>query len=60
MSKDDILKVRMTKREKEEVRYLARKKGFNMTEYIKYCIMKVSILEGIEENEEKLNTYLRV
>jgi hypothetical protein len=29
-----------------------------MTEYIKYCIMKVSILEGIEENEEKLNKSL--
>lgn len=45
MVKDDILKVRMTKDEKEKLRYLARRKGYNMSEYIKYCIMKVSSSE---------------
>ena len=29
MIKDDILKVRMSKQEKEEIRYFARRKGFN-------------------------------
>jgi len=46
MIKDDILKVRMSKQEKEEIRYFARRKGFNMSEYIKYCIMKAESQEG--------------
>ena len=46
MIKDEILKVRMSKKEKEEIRYFARRKGFNMSEYIKYCIMKAEAQEG--------------
>lgn len=46
MVKDDILKIRMTKHEKETLRNLSSKRGLNMSEYIKYCIMKVSSLEN--------------
>lgn len=45
MIKDDLLKVRMTKKEKDKIRYFARRKGLNMSEYIKYCIMKTEALE---------------
>ena len=41
MVKDDILKVRLTKEEKQQIRYFAKRKGLNMSEYIKLCIMKV-------------------
>ena len=41
MIKDDILKVRMTKEEKQQIRYFSRRMGFNMSEYVKYCIMKM-------------------
>ena len=60
MVKDDILKVRMTKDEKEKLRYLARKKGYNMSEYIKYCIMKVSISEVEQWYEEEFCCRKRV
>ena len=46
MIKDEILKVRISKKEKEKIRYFARRKGFNMSEYIKYCIMKAEAQEG--------------
>ena len=35
MFKDDLLKVRMTKEEKDKIRYFARRRGLNMSEYIK-------------------------
>lgn len=43
--KDKFLKVRLNKEEKDKIRYFARRRGLNMSEYIKYCIMKTEVLE---------------
>ena len=53
MFKDDLLKVRMTKEEKDKIRYFARRRGLNMSEYIKHCIMKTEALEKENSSNEK-------
>ena len=53
MIKDDLLKVRMTKEEKDKIRYFARRRGLNMSEYIKHCIMKTEALEKENSSNEK-------
>lgn len=45
LTKDDLLKIRMTKEQKSNLKLLARKKGLNMSEYVMYCILKVESLE---------------
>lgn len=48
MIKDDFLKVRLSKEEKEKIRYFARRKGLTMSDYIKYCIMKIEAQESLK------------
>lgn len=56
MIKDDILKIRMTKEEKQQIRYFSQRMGFNMSEYVKYCIMK---MENLNNNTECNNDILK-
>ncbi|EPZ1654227.1 MAG: hypothetical protein E6415_14385 [Intestinibacter bartlettii] len=55
MIKDDILKVRLTKEEKQQIRYFSRRMGLNMSEYVKYCIMKNEALKVEISIDEKIN-----
>lgn len=58
MIKDDILKVRLTKEEKQQIRYFSRRMGLNMSEYVKYCIMKNEALKVEISIDEKINYQL--
>ena len=58
MIKDDILKVRLTKEEKQQIRYFSRRMGLNMSEYVKYCIMKNEDLKVEIRIDEKINYQL--
>lgn len=53
-TKEDLLKVRMTKDQKTNLKLLAKKKGLNMSEYVMYCILKVESLELREKIDFKI------
>lgn len=46
IKKDYVLQVRLTEKQREQLQKFAEKKYMNMSDYVRYCLMKESLRKG--------------